>query len=88
MSAAIGLLIAVSALPMVALFPEPPASGRGAADIVSAVAILATLGTSFGGRHTANSDIALGRPDIRHDRHNGRAQHPDSPHGCFDHPDD
>ena len=46
-TAAIGILLAVPALPFVILFPEPPAFGRGAATLVATVAILATVGTAF-----------------------------------------
>ena len=44
---AIGLALAVSAFPFVALAPEPPAFGRGAVLIVAAAVILAIMGTSW-----------------------------------------
>jgi hypothetical protein len=44
---AISLALAVSAFPFVVLAPEPPAFGRGAALIVTSIAILATMGTSW-----------------------------------------
>ncbi len=54
---ATGVLLAASALPFVALFPEPPAFGREAIGIVATVAILATLGTSTRGTGTQRADI-------------------------------
>ena len=44
---ATGVALAASAAPFVALAPEPPAFGRGAAMIVASVAVLATVGTSW-----------------------------------------
>lgn len=44
---ATAVLLAAAMLPFVALFPEPPAFGRGAVAIVAAFVILATIGTSI-----------------------------------------
>ncbi len=57
---AIGLALAVSAFPFVALAPEPPAFGHGAALIVASVAILATMGTGWQAG-TAQRAAILGR---------------------------
>jgi hypothetical protein len=46
-----GGLVALAVTPFVALFPDPPAFGRGAAGIVAVVAILATVGTAFRATH-------------------------------------
>ncbi len=40
-------MLALAAIPFVGLAPEPPFFGRGAATIMAAVAILATMGTSW-----------------------------------------
>jgi hypothetical protein len=44
---AIGAMLALAAVPFIGLAPEPPFFGRGAATIMAAVAILATMGTSW-----------------------------------------
>lgn len=40
----VGLMLGLAAAPFVALFPEPPAFGRGAVGIVAVVAVLAAVG--------------------------------------------
>ena len=47
MTATIGLILVAAAFPLVVLFPEPPAFGRGAAGLAATVCVLATVGTAF-----------------------------------------